>query len=378
MSYDMDMKKSRDQSIDILRGWAIVLMIVSHTIFFRYGLGSGLLNTVLNFANTFCYITFLFTFGVGIYHSMIATQWDVARRVKIEKRILLLLLLYYVVGTISLWSYYPLTDWNIHLLVSETWRIITFRYYASFTEYIPTFALFMIIFYTLRSRVGDTIRTWFSDKKISIVLFVTLLLHFGVNWLSHFLVVVPLYLRPLIGSTRTFDFPILHYLIVVVMGIWSASWGDKKDDTTRSKTIMIGYTLLVVSLMIKGSFNYNNILGWIPAWINTPLRWPPSLSFIVSGLASTYLFWIVSQLMTRIPLFDLLAKFLVYMGRRGMGFLLYHLLLLFIAKIMQVPLFDIVELVIFCLLIPLSYITAEKGLALIRNSRYNTANEKAA
>jgi hypothetical protein len=376
MSYDMQMKKLRDQSVDVLRGWAILLMMVSHAIFFRYGLGSGLLNTVLNFANTFCYITFLFTFGVGIYHSMIASRWDITRRAKIQKRILLLLLLYYVVGTISLWSYYPLSDWNISMLISESLRIITFRYYASFTEYIPTFVVLMVIFYFIRTWLGDNLRVWFSDTKIMIVLALTLLLHFGANGLSHFITSVPLYLRPLIGSTTTFDFPILQYLIVVVLGIWSASWVEKKD-TSRSKTIAIGYALLVLSLVIKSSFNYSTLLGWIPTWINSPLRWPPSLSFIISGLASTYLFWIVSQLMIMVPFFNLLSRFLLYLGQRSIGFLIYHLLLLFIAKIMNLPLFDIVELAIFCLLIPLSYVTGEKGLALIRNSRYNTANEKA-
>lgn len=362
------MNSKRELSVDILRGWAIIFMIVGHSIFFRYGLQNGFLNLVLNFGNVFCYITFLFTFGVGLYHSIINPTLDPPRHTKILKRIIALWLMYYAVATVSLWSYYPLRDWHMSLLLGEFWRIFTFNYYPGFTEYIPSFLFFSIITYATRVRMGDKLKKIFTNGSIGTVFFIGLIIHMGANWLAHATTQTPVWLHPLIGAPNSFDFPILQYLPVLLLGIWSASWINGNKKTVSGRIIVLGYIVLLANLALKYSFNFSHALGWIVPWINTPLRWPPSLSFLLSGLSATYFFWIFSRWMGQIKWLAWVVERLNYVGQRSLGLLVYHLLLLFVMKIANLPMFNLWQLTVFLALIPLSYRAGEVG--------YNKFHEK--
>lgn len=374
----MHMKNVRDISIDLLRGWAILLMIISHSVFFRYNGTSEILNIIVNYANIFCYIAFLFSFGIGLYYSVIVPKWDMARKKRLQKRIMWIVGSYFLIAIVSMWSYFQLYLWSPTLLLKQAWRVVNLSYYPGFTEYLPSFFMFTAIFYLLRSLYPNKIALWFSDQKYGWVLSIGLLIHILGNYLSHLLSTTGGALRLIIGSPTTYDFPIMQYFLVVSVGIWTATWiSEANQEKANARIILIGYFLLIVHLSLRFTFNFTRALSWIPVWINSSLRWPPSLSFILNGLADTFFFLIISRLLIIIPALRLLKEFIQYLGQRSMGFLIYHLLILFVLKIVGIPKFDMIEFGIFIILIPLSYKFAEMGLALIKISRYNTSNEKA-
>ncbi len=362
----MGMTRQRDLSIDVLRGWAIMLMMAGHVIFFRFGLSSWPLTTILLFANSFCYITFLFTFGVGLHYGVVTPVWDSLRKQKVLRRFFALMGTYYLAAIVSVWSNYALSMWHPALLLGEVKRVVLFQYFPGFTEYLPSFALLTAVAIGLRRMFGNRLVRWFQAPRVWIVLCSGLILHFLSNWIVGQVMVVPPALRLLLGSSQTFDFPILQYLPIVLAGLSAAVWTRESGQKTENKVITVAYLLILTTLGLKYSFTVTNALGIQLPMLNTPLRWPPSLLFLVEGLAYTFLFWVVSRWMLLWRLCRPLVEILLYMGQRSMAFLLYHLLLLFGMKILGVPLFSYIELLFFYIAIPLSYRLGELLFTRIR------------
>lgn len=376
MGYNIFMNKKRDISIDVLRGWAVWWMIVAHVVFFRYGLESGYMNLFIHFGGSFCYITFLFTFGVGIYHSIVASTWDRPRKIKVIRRVVQLIALYFLAGIASYWSYIPLRDLNPTFMFESARQVVTFAYYPSFTEYLPSFAIFTLLFFGLRQLLKDRLKAWFNGRNFAFLMASAIAIHLLANVVSHNLTSYVHSLRMIIGTPTSFDFPIMQYFVVVVLGIWSATWiSNEKSDPDR-RIVLLGYLILLANMAIKYTFNFTHKYDFLDPWVNTIIRWPPSPTFILNGLSYTFLFWIATRWMLNVRWFNPLTSVLHYMGIRGIGLLIYHLIPLFALKSFGVPMNTIFEVAIFCIGIVISYWGLE-GLVNYLVSRYNIRHEKA-
>jgi hypothetical protein len=175
------------------------------------------------------------------------------------------------------------------------------------------------------------------------------------NWIVGQVEIVPPVLRLFVGSPQTFDFPILQYLPIVIVGLAVAAWAKEQGQKIDNRVLIVAYLLILITLGLKYSFTVTSTLDLQLPTLNTLLRWPPSLLFIIEGLSYTFLFWVVSRWMFLWRSCRFVVSFLLYMGQRSMAFLLYHLLLLFGMKILEVSLFGFIELLFFYIAIPLSY-----------------------
>ncbi len=351
-------------------------MIVAHVVFFRYGLENGFMNLFIHFGASFCYLTFLFTFGVGIYHSIVASEWNGERKIKIMRRVAQLLLLYFFAGVSSYWSYVSIDKLTLTYMYESARQVVTFAYYPSFTEYLPSFAIFTLLFFGLRQLLGDRLKAWFIGEKFVFVIIMAVAIHILANAVSHNLTSYIHSLRMIIGTPTSFDFPIMQYLVVVVVGIWSATWISNQKSDPDKRIVLLGYLVLLANMSIKYTFNFTHKYDFLDPWVNTIIRWPPSPTFILNGLSYTFLFWIATRWMIGVRLFKPLTSILHYMGIRGMGLLIYHLIPLFVLKSYGAPMNAIFEVAIFSIGIIVSYWGLE-GLVNYLVSRYNIRHEKA-
>lgn len=367
--------KKREISIDVLRGWAVWWMIVAHVVFFRYGLENGFMNLFIHFGASFCYVTFLFTFGVGIYHSIVISDWNKARKVKILQRIMQLVLLYFFAAIASYWSYIPIQEINLTYMYESARQVVTFAYYPGFTEYLPSFAIFTILFFGLRQIFRDRLRGWFMGRNFTILLVLVIAIHLIANIIAHGLPNYIHSIRMIIGTPQSFDFPIMQYLVVVILGAWSASWISGEKKSVDARVVLMGYIILLANMSIKYTFNFTHRYDLIDPWVNTIVRWPPSPTFLLNGLSYTFLFWIMTRWMIKIQLFKPIVSILHYMGIRGIGLLIYHLIPLFVLKSFGVPMMTIAQVAMFCIATIVTYWGIE-GLVNYIVSRYNIAHEK--
>lgn len=329
----------RDESVDILRGIAVVLMIAAHSIFLRFGLANFWLNEMLNFANTFCYTTFLLAFGVGSYYSLVL-GWKKGSGQKAIRRMVQLLLMYY--GAAVAWAIgnagVPIE--NYPELGRVIVAILKWQYFPGFTEYLPSFLLFTLIVLA----GGRGLRVAKDSQrymKVMLLLMVGgLALHGVAGYLSYQLTAPSPVVRQLIGSRTTFDFPVLQYLPVLVLGMMLGPVVAEGGRASNYRLLWLAYGLMIGEKVLVYSFHLTHRLGWDYMYLNELVRWPPSLLFIVNSLKwALFVFVLIRVLIDRMGRGAIALRPLTYLGKRAMGLLVYHLLVLFSLQALKIPAF---------------------------------------
>ena len=293
-----DKKNTRTKEVDIVRGLTIVLMVATH---FTY---SPLLISKLG--NTLCFTIFLMLFGFSLYVSVIKHGNHRNIRYKIIKRVGLLLLAYYFVAFISLLSE-PKS-------VSRVIQTLTFSYSPILTEFILTFifytALLPLAFYKLRF-----VFTLPPIQEFGI---------FGIiGILSYILGTVlnktlsqPSILAFLGGYKSYSYFPLLQYLIVVLIGILYARYIETISVKIMHKVIILEMlTVILVSLIFPHKL----------AQLFTPEeRFPPTILFI--GLGTSVGFGLL--LLARSLKFEKASKIIETLGKNSLGIYVFHIAIL--------------------------------------------------
>jgi len=293
-----DKKNTRTKEVDIVRGLTIVLMVATH---FAY---SPLLISKLG--NTLCFTIFLMLFGFSLYVSVIKHGNHRNIRYKIIKRVGLLLLAYYFVAFISLLSE-PKS-------VSRVIQTLTFSYSPILTEFILTFifytALLPLAFYKLRFVFTLPPRQEFGIFGI-------------IGILSYILGTVlnktlsqPSILAFLGGYKSYSYFPLLQYLIVVLIGILYARYIETISVKIMHKVIILEMlTVILVSLIFPHKL----------AQLFTPEeRFPPTILFI--GLGTSVGFGLL--LLARSLKFEKASKIIETLGKNSLGIYVFHIAIL--------------------------------------------------
>lgn len=285
MDKELDLQK-RDNSIDLMKGILVFLMILCHVLMF---FPNGPIETPFTvFVGLTSFPGFMFCLGY-VFPIAYSNKKDA------EKRMLMgfikTLLAFYVSGTFSL------------LLIQKAGFInivdmILIRNIPGYSEFIVSFAFVYLVNIFLFKPIKKLVQ-----NKIKFIIVAILCLAFtGFNYGT----VINDFFGVFVGTYRFSSFPIIQYGFYFLIGFYVSE--HKIFFNFYIYFISLGCTFLF--------FLYVGFYGFYPS------RFPPSLTWVVGGFFIIYTYYLVCKLIKRF-------SFLEIAGKHSLSFLLISNVLLF-------------------------------------------------
>jgi len=313
--------KNRDNSLDILRGIAVVAMILAHTIAFFHTQESEFMNILKYFGDTITFTTFLLVSGAVLYFAYISIDnkaWKQKRSIVFE-RIAKLLIGYYVVAIISTLRDFPFppnSEWIFHLL-----KIFLFVKVPGYTEFLIPFIFYAVIIVLLRKYVKRMLQNELLVFIVALVAYAcgSILYRISIPLPLHY------YVSLLAGEDGWYRFPLLQYTPVLLLGLIIGK-RIKQAKNQKSKFIQIFslstilFVLMSITLLIPqlSRFPYSDEFQ----------RWPPSLGFLLTSLAFACMLLTALNLPLKQKKLLIPTQLLVFFGRFAFGYYIYHIIIL--------------------------------------------------
>lgn len=322
-------RTKREISLDLVRGFAVVSMILTHAVAFFYKGSDPLISNLGVIGGVISFIIFLFISGAATYFSFIrydgyADRENIRRRRRqIVYRAVGLLIGYYVVTTVAsipAYSFPPNITWLENLS-----RTLFLQNIPEFAEFILSFVLFALLAIPLRPIFKFLLR--FPPMAIAI----------GLGFYVAGQLLAPIQLSGAIaefkslfvGNGEWHRFPIFQYLIVYILGL---IWGKfLLGHSSHKQRTRISFLLLVVFsfLSVAGTIAFN-YLGF--DWLEPLQRWTPSVTFIALGLVGTYATIFVINFTGNLRPIGWLQVSLHYFGINSLNFFIFHTVALYVYK----------------------------------------------
>lgn len=318
----MEKQKQRLIALDIVRGIAVILMIITHIWISFYWDHTNPIGTTLSYIGGFLsFSIFLivsgFTAGVG--HKSLTFS-------KVLKRSLTILVAYMGLGLV-----YTL------LQKKDIYTLFTAPVYLE--EFLLSLALFPLIAFgiiKLSGRLPIIKKFLMHSVGAFLVIIVGLLFVLLGKYTAQF--DNSYFLSLFIGSTGFHTFPFVSYFVVYGVGIW-LGWSYKLETAKNygaeaTAIILVSAVTSIIALPLeKISFSLQNL---------DAIRWPPTLFFITSGLAVSASLLYGATLMEK-SLNNKFGRALQFIGKRAFFFFVLHLLFIYfvqgvvLAKVAQIP-----------------------------------------
>lgn len=320
---------NREVTIDMWRGLAVILMILTHAISFFHVGENSILNFLGTLGGTVSFTLFLFLSGTAVYFSFIrldATQQPqkvASKSKKMFLRCVWLLIGYYTLSFVAAFPSYripPDITWIENIV-----RSLLFIDIAPFAEFLLPFIFYGLLVIPLR-----TVFKFLARNPLALLVVGAFTYSIG-TILSG--VDVPTILEVpkslLFGTPELHTFPLFQYLGVYLLGM---SWGrfliryQSKQYRVKIATLV---ALTTGVLMVAGyiSFAYTGF-----EWLEPLYRFPPSLTFIIIGLFTGYLVFVILNVTNNLSFLGSLTTFTQYAGLNAFDFFFFHTLVLFVYK----------------------------------------------
>ncbi len=338
-------QKRRELIIDLFRGLAVAIMIITHVIGIAYDHDKGASDIVYYiglYGGIVSFTSFLFISGVGSYFSYLnngtlTEEEQKKKRGKIIGRALKILIVYYILATLStvvntsLYSLPPSTTWITNFALTLTFIIV-----PAFTEFLIAFVFYQLSLVPLkrlyRFLLANPIVGLFSMAAFYTLGTVLLKIDLHSNELNM--------LKALLaGHNYSFaqlhTFPILQYFPIFMLGIYFGKFlFGTQDKYKRLKIILIW---IICSFAIAGAFTI--AYRYIPTHVFYPLpdegRFPPSISFLGLSMGlSLFSFAILFIFYKLIPNF--IKVFIHFLGVNALEMFFFHLVFLFLYKYLTI------------------------------------------
>lgn len=324
----MHNQKARYYMLDLLRGLAVFLMVLAHSVYFFHNRDNSFILTLETIGNTFCYVAFLLVSGAVSYIAYIHDNNNLIDKKRILKRISILLLSYYLIALfVEIKNIISADGFDKFKIILD---IILFRLLPSYTEYIVPFIIYPVLLIFFHKYFS-----YLSKKIISVLLFSILIYMVGYG-----LYQIPIqgYLLPwkalLAGAEGYYRFPIMQYFPVYVFGLY---WGRRlttlKNLSEKRKfvgkcSLILFLLLLIISLGGQNfGFFFDDII----------LRWPPAPGFLFLGLALAFLASYLIYLFKRFNALPILRDLLLVLGQNAFAIFWAHVFLLSLYKMAHGP-----------------------------------------
>ncbi|MBU0708918.1 acyltransferase family protein [Patescibacteria group bacterium] len=353
-------RRPREYSLDLLRGIAVFLMLLAHSVFFLYAGENGILRWAKLLGDTLCFGVFLFVSGSVVYLAYLRKpdQWENSKN-RLLRRSLIILAGYYLVAIVAAIREFtfPISrQW-----LSLGWEILAWQKIAGFTEFLIPLVLFRLLLFPSRK-----ICLFLLDKLHRLALFSVF-----VYWLGSVLYSwqVPSSLVAwkalLAGHEGWYTFPLLQYSPVFLLGILWGKWSSRQQGlvSKENKSLQAGLTLSAVVVL------FFILLIIAPTAIPTYFsRWPPSLPFLIVGLALTFILLTISFLLQELSAAGWLVRAVLFLGEHAFPIFIIHSLLLQLFKVFELAKFNqpIIVLLGFLLLFVVSCLIAGVKMRIYR------------
>lgn len=324
--------KSRDISIDMLRGIVVSLMVASHTVWFLSDDTNVFWNFMRSWGDSVCFITFLFLFGISMYFSLLSKDFtDKIQRKRALQRVFYLLGAYYLIAGFGLISKFG--DGDLIVTVLKTVFLI---HVPGFTEFMIPFVVYTFgayitkLFFLKRKITFPNLRL----KYILIFSWGIYLIAMMINAMTH-----RLHLPEILGafSAHFFNhdgflrFGLLHYMPVLLLGIYFGQEIKREQEANTIQRQLI---------KISGVYALGALLLWISELffnhkaINLFFRWPPSLLFMLFGMSFALFGLYLSRLIK--PNEIRISEAVAFLGKHSIGILVFHIMIIRILEVIGV------------------------------------------
>ncbi len=327
-------KKQREIILDLLKGIAVITMIIAHSVAFFSNGEIISLEILQKIGDTISFSIFLFASSASIYLAYLNTNSEVfysTKIPKIKKRTIRLVLVYYLVAFLSTTQYW---HGSIFTIVKYILRIILFIQLPGYTEFILPFIFYsigLLIFYRFFKVIS---------KGISISLFLGFSFFFIGAYFS--LITVNPLIAPvkliLFGEHGKYSFPLFQYFLVFVLGLNFGYILSKVPDILK-RQMFLTRALMYYIFAFLAYIIFEIVYLKIPFSINSlQYRWPPSLEFLSIGIVAVYVLSIILNTFCKSK--HIVSKILQFLGRNVFKFYFIHISILQVYAIFNGPKID--------------------------------------
>jgi len=330
-------KSKREVIIDLARGFAVAMMIITHVIAVAYDQVSGTSSIVYYIGligGIGSFTTFLFLSGTSTYLSYLkydnSDKESIQRaRTKLIHRSIKLLILYYLLATASifvtttLYPFPPSVQWLENII-----KTLGFVIVPVFTEFILA-----ILFYWVTLIPFRKFYKYLSNNPLLGIFISALLFVLGQLILSIDLGNAELNtIKGLFGGYSNLHlFPVLQYFPIFFLGILYGKFIYNVDDKRRRFKVTTIWLLCAVGLSIASTliFDYLRITLFNP--LPDAGRFPPSLGFLALSLTISLTIIVVLSVIYRF-LPNFLKIFLHFSGVNALELFFFHVIILFVYR----------------------------------------------
>ena len=285
-------------------------MVLTHVNSWYYTHAAAWLSFFTLWGASICYVTFVFAYGIGYGKQLMRNGFlDVSSTLK---RLGALLVGYYFVAIwlSSIWA-------GRIINVKEILQIIFFIELPSYTEFLPTFVFFGLIFLALQKPIRALVNRPILAIGVGILIYAlaTYLYQFSWNFPAG-----NVFKELLVGYQNLNRWGILSYFPVF---LWGIIWGNRFDPADKAGKL----NLALLAIGVIGFFLLRN------AGISSE-RWPPSVPYLLWGLSyslGVLAFW---------PVFARLKPLLsagVFLGKNAFDFFIWHTIIIITSVAVLIP-----------------------------------------
>ncbi len=263
-------RNQRIWSIDLLRGFFLLTMIIAHSIFFFHAKSHPLLQITNAITDFISFTGLLLASGAAGYVAYIHKRHPTHSVItRVLKRLSVYLIGYYF---LSIMGSSLVDGWSL----KNIFQIVSFQKLVYFTEFIVPLMLFGLLKIPLRFFYDKIARSWLAIFFISVLAYSV-----GVYGSSATIPIIPTAWKAiLVGEPGYYSFPLFQYTPVYLLGVligrqfWK-HFSDKK--TSKLLFSLAASSSLVLALLGITAFTGNDIS------LQLLQRWPPSLAFILAS-----------------------------------------------------------------------------------------------
>jgi len=306
----LEKKLTRNPAIDLLRGSAIIFMIITHvnSVFQKHPI--GLLDNFTWWGATVCFTIFLFCFGYIHGSKLEKSQYKAGKTII---RVLKLAFIYYLTAIIACFF----TD-SQAFSIEKVIEIITFQTFIPYTEFLVSFLLYELFIYIFQRPIKGLL------KLSPILLFIFALSFYFIGNYIYALDWGYEFLNPLkallVGYEDWHTFGLLSYLPVLALGmIWGYSFNEPKEQKLHIGKININVQFVSLVLFIAGLLimRFTDISTWY--------RFPPSPIFLLYGIVYSIIVLYYYPFLSRA---NDLRGFLIFLGKNSLEIFFWNVLVI--------------------------------------------------